>query len=410
MVHIATNVCDFGESPILSFECCAIFCTNFEHVMKQILKRLVIGAFTLCLLNIFSCHSNPNSAVKSDIVWIKNDYASLFSLGCSESDSFLILYSGNNNKTILGQFFWGKSQEISGYTKILTHKRIVSISSTHTSMIAELGKLQDLVGVESKSYISHPLLYNKSSLQPLIEVAPNGSILPETVFLCKPDLFIGYFVNGSDAALIDRIGRNKFPVLWCQHHLETHPLGRAEWIHALSWILGNPIKGQQIFKQVKSDYEKIREKTSHVKFRPAVASNIPYNGLWFVPQQEAYQKQIVYDAGGNLLVTPGQGTGTNILGIEQAIQIFSKADIWINTDLCSSRECILAMDQRISSIKAFNNHHLYHYNKKLNPNGSNPYWDMGCIYPNLILQDLFMIFQDTTFDVEKSHYYLPCSK
>lgn len=410
MKHSVSNVYDFRELTIQSFDGCAIFCTNFEHRMKQTPKRLVIGAFTLCLLYIFACHSNPNLEVKSDIVWIKNDYASLFSLGCSESDSFLILYSGGKAKTILGQFFWGTSSQISGYTKILTHKRIVSISAIHTAMIAELGQVHELAGIESKAYISHPLIYNEAILHPLIEVAPNGSILPETVFLCKPDLFIGYFINGSDAALIDRIGKDKFPVLWCQNHLEPHPLGRAEWIRALSWILGKPIQGEQLFKHVKLDYERIREKARHVKFRPKVASNLPYNGHWFVPQQDAYQKQIVCDAGADLLVAPSRGTGTNTLGIEQAIRIFSKADIWINTDLCSSRDCLLAMDQRISSIKAFNNNRLYHYNKKLNPNGSNPYWDLGCIYPNLILQDLFMIFQDTAFDVEKSHYYLPCSK
>ena len=132
------------------------------------------------------------------------------------------------------------------------------------------------------------------------------------------------------------------------------------------------------------------------KPKPTVMMNIPYNGQWYVPQGQSYITQFIKDAGGAPITLQNEGSGSNMVGLEKALRAMEQANVWINTDLCNTQRCLSDMEPRVENIKAFKNHRVYHFNKKINPNGSNPYWDMGCIYPNLILRDIYNIVHNTT--------------
>jgi len=149
-----------------------------------------------------------------------------------------------------------------------------------------------------------------------------------------------------------------------------------------------------------------RGKKKNTKISPKVIVNCVYNGMWFVPQNASYMAQFIRDAGGKP-ITAAVGSGSNVVSIEKAITLFREADIWINTDLCNSMACLKSSDPRVVYIKAFREGKAYHFNKQLQPNGSNPYWDMGCIYPNRILGDLFHIFRGD-FNSDSSNYYDIC--
>jgi iron complex transport system substrate-binding protein len=274
-------------------------------------------------------------------------------------------------------------------------------------MLTELNAHLDLVGVESKKYIAHPLLSNNSLLKTLNEVAPDGPIVPEKLALCNPGILFGSITSLDDKQTIERLGKDKFAVLWCNNHLENHPLGRAEWLIAMGWAMGKSSVAQATFNAVRTDYEKcVTEAKKNTKISPKVIVNCVYNGMWFVPQNASYMAQFIRDAGGKP-ITAAVGSGSNVVSIEKAITLFREADIWINTDLCNSMACLKSSDPRVVYIKAFREGKAYHFNKQLQPNGSNPYWDMGCIYPNRILGDLFHIFRGD-FNSDSSNYYDIC--
>lgn len=375
--------------------------------MKKSNVHIAFTALFIGAICFWGCGEKNKAQRDNDIVWIKNDYATLFRLGYTDKDSFLELRSDPSTQKIVGRFFWGQSKSVSGFQKLTNRSRIVGLSAIHTGMLAELNAHSALVGVESTKYIAHPRLANNPLLKSLSEVAPDGPIVPEKLALCRPNIVFGSITSIDDKQTVERLGKGKFAVLWCNSHLENHPLGRAEWLIAMGWAMGKSSVAQTTFKSVKSDYEKwAAEAEKTKKTVPKVITNCVYNGMWFVPQNASYMAQFIRDAGGEP-ITASVGSGSNVVSIEKAITLFRDADIWINTDLCNSMACLKSSDPRVVYIKAFRTGRAFHFNKQIQPNGSNPYWDMGCIYPNRVLADLFHIFRGDLHS-DSSNYYDIC--
>lgn len=389
---------------------CAIICTIFEGPMKKAVALSVFAVFFMLAISFCGCGGGDKKPEPTHVVWIKNHYATLFRVGYTSTDSFLELFSDPTSQKPVGYFFWGQSKSVRGYEKITHRNRIVSLSTIHTGMLAELNAHGAMVGVESTKYIAHPLLFGSSLLKTLKEVAPNGNIVPEKLALCRPNILFGSITNISEKQTIERLGKDKFAVLWCNHHLENHPLGRAEWLIAMGWAMGKSAIAQATFNTIKADYESLLREAKKAKkastASPKVITNLVYNGMWYVPQNASFMAQFIKDAGGEP-ITSGVGSGSTLLSIEKAMALFKQANIWINTDLCNTMACLKTSDPRLVYIKAFRDGKAYHFNKQLQPNGSNPYWDMGCIYPNRILSDLFHIFRGN-LNSDSSNYYDIC--
>jgi len=419
MQHNKTKLHFFSVVPNQTLWGCAIICTIFEHCMTSSRASLVFTTILIAISMLIGCQNAPKKSGPNDIVWIKNTHAQLFRIGLTKTDSFLEVYDAPKSMLSVGKFYWGSSSKIEGYQKIENRDKIVSLSAIHTGMLAELGLAKSIVGVESKQYIAHPAIYSSTLLDSVQELAPNGPVIPEKLANLKPQILIGYVFNIQEKNTIERIAKNHFPVIWANNHLEPHPLGRAEWIVAMGWLLGKSKESANVFQGISKEYlaiakqaaEADQEKKSTTgsnrsKVRPTVMMNIPYNGQWFVPQGQSYMSQFILDAGGMSITLQPEGSGSNMVGLEKALQAMKLADIWINTDNCNTRKCLTEMEPRVMNIKAMQGNRVFNFNKKLNSNGSNSYWDLGCVFPNLVLRDLYKIIQN---DTQSMYFYQRCN-
>ena len=419
MQHNKTKLHFFSVVPNQTLWGCAIICTIFEHCMTSLRASLVFTTILIAISILNGCQNAPKKSGPNDIVWIKNTHAQLFRIGLTKTDSFLEVYDAPKSMLSVGKFYWGSSSKIEGYQKIENRDKIVSLSAIHTGMLAELGLAKSIVGVESKQYIAHPAIYSSTLLDSVQELAPDGPVIPEKLANLKPQILIGYVFNIQEKNTIERIAKNHFPVIWANNHLEPHPLGRAEWIVAMGWLLGKSKESANVFKGISKEYlaiakqaaEADQEKKSTTgsnrsKVQPTVMMNIPYNGQWFVPQGQSYMSQFILDAGGMPITLQPEGSGSNMVGLEKALQTMKLADIWINTDNCNTRKCLTEMEPRVMNVKALQGNRVFNFNKKLNSNGSNSYWDLGCVFPNLVLRDLYKIIQN---DTQSMYFYQRCN-
>ena len=419
MQHNKTKLHFFSVVPNQTLWACAIICTIFEHCMTSLRASLVFTTILIAISILNGCQNAPKKSGPNDIGWIKNTHAQLFRIGLTKTDSFLEVYDAPKSMLSIGKFYWGSSTKIEGYQKIENRDKIVSLSAIHTGMLAELGLAKSIVGVESKQYIAHPAFYSSSLLNSMQELAPDGPIIPEKLANLKPQILIGYVFNIQEKNTIERIAKNHFPVIWANNHLEPHPLGRAEWIVAMGWLLGKSKESANLFQGISKEYLTIAKQASEPehekksttesnisKIRPTVMMNIPYNGQWFVPQGQSYMSRFILDAGGMPITLQPEGSGSNMVGLEKALQAMKLADIWINTDNCNTRKCLTEMEPRVMNIKAMQGNRVFNFNKKLNSNGSNSYWDLGCIFPNLVLRDLYNIIQN---DTQSLYFYRRCN-
>jgi iron complex transport system substrate-binding protein len=419
MQHNKTKLHFFSVVPNQTLWGCAIICTIFEHCMTSLRASLVFTTILIAISILNGCQNAPKKSGPNDIVWIKNTHAQLFRIGLTKTDSFLEVYDAPKSMLSIGKFYWGSSSKIEGYQKIENRDKIVSLSAIHTGMLAELGLAKSIIGVESKQYIAHPAIYSSTLLDSVQELAPDGPVIPEKLANLKPQILIGYVFNIQEKNTIERIAKNHFPVIWANNHLEPHPLGRAEWIVAMGWLWGKSKESDNVFQGIAKEYLAIAKQASEAdqekksttesnrsKVRPTVMMNIPYNGQWFVPQGQSYMSQFILDAGGMPITLQPEGSGSNMVGLEKALQAMKLSDIWINTDNCNTRKCLTEMEPRVMNIKAMQGNRVFNFNKKLNSNGSNSYWDLGCIFPNLVLRDLYNIIQN---DTQSMYFYQQCN-
>ena len=81
------------------------------------------------------------------------------------------------------------------------------------------------------------------------------------------------------------------------------------------------------------------------------------------------------------------------------------ADFWINTGMANSINDILSIDKRYVNFSALKNKNIYNNNNRLNKAGGNDFWEIGVIYPNIILKDLIKIFHPQVLPDYNLYFY-----
>jgi ABC-type Fe3+-hydroxamate transport system substrate-binding protein len=97
------------------------------------------------------------------------------------------------------------------------------------------------------------------------------------------------------------------------------------------------------------------------------------------------------DAGGMPITLQPEGSGSNMVGLEKALQAMKLADIWINTDNCNTRKCLTEMEPRVMNIKAMQGNRVFNFNKKLLHNQVNY---RSAMTLKLLIIDLYPILRN----------------
>ncbi len=350
-------------------------------------------------------HSN------TEITWKANRYAQLFEIGETATDTFIHLYtytpSNQSQKTerqLIGSFFWGKSQQKNhkDFVKITNRNRFILLSTVFSRFFVELKQQHRIVGVDQSKYLSRSAFPQKEKIP---SVQPFGEIMPEATLKLNPDIIVAYFIGNQEKTNLSRIQSPKTHVLFCQSHLENHPLGRAEWIVLFSMLTNS----QQLETFEAIEYEYMRLKTDLLKTTaPKVMINLPYSGTWDVPKQNAYLSILLRDAKTQpvwLENNSYQGTGSAQIGLELGYQLLAKSDYWINPGMCESLNCIAATDHRIGNCSPIKNKRVFQCDATMEADGANEYWDLGAVHPENILRDFAKIFHSEYPEFSKHSYY-----
>jgi len=350
-------------------------------------------------------HSN------TEITWKANRYAQLFEIGETATDTFIHLYtytpSNQSQKTerqLIGSFFWGKSQQKNhkDFVKITNRNRFILLSTVFSRFFVELKQQHRIVGVDQSKYLSRSAFPQKEKIP---SVQPFGEIMPEATLKLNPDIIVAYFIGNQEKTNLSRIQSPKTHVLFCQSHLENHPLGRAEWTVLFSMLTNS--QQLETFEAIEDEYTRL--KTDLLKTTaPKVMINLPYSGTWDVPKQNAYLSILLRDAKTQpvwLENNSYQGTGSAQIGLELGYQLLAKSDYWINPGMCESLSCIAATDHRIGNCSPIKNKHVFQCDATMDADGANEYWDLGAVHPEYILRDFAKIFHSEHPEFSKHSYY-----
>ena len=333
--------------------------------------------FILCLLGLVcvACQPKANTPAANETTG--------FSINHQDDSTFITIYSPWQKGHVLQQLAIGNEP---------LAERVVCTSATHIGFIHELGMKDKVIGVSRPDRI-----YNitDDERQRIVDIGDDFQPNMEALLLCKPDLvIISSYMEGD--ALPQQIQAFGIPVLYCNEWMETTPLARAEWIRIFGAIFGCQPKADSIYNAVCEAYNTTQHDTTLYNSTPRIMSGMSWRGTWYVPAGGTFMGHLFRDAGAQYKYEDNPSTSSIPLTMEQAIQDFAQADIWVGCEANSLKE-LETIDKKHTWFKAFQTEQVYNFRRRTLPSGANDFWESATVHPERILSDLNkVLLGDTT--------------
>ena len=341
--------------------------------------------FILCLLGLacVACQPKGTSSIA--------DNSASFSIDIQGDSTTITIYSPWQKGKVMQQLTIGNG---------LLAERVVCTSATHMGFISELGMMDKVVGVCRPERV-----YNLSEeeRERITDIGDDMQPSMEQILLLNPDLVILYTYAQGDPipAQVEALG---IPILYCNEWTETTPLARAEWIRLFGAIFGCSTKADSIFASVRDAYEQL--KVDSLKFKgKSIMSGMSWRGTWYVPAGGTFMGNLFRDAGAQYKYENNPSTSSIPLTMEQALQDFAQADVWVGCEANSLKE-LEAIDKKHTWFTAFQTGQVYNFRRKALPSGANDFWESATVHPERVLQDLQKVLRGDTTDL----YYITLLK
>ena len=377
---------------------------NVNKMIKQSISAFILAS----LLLLVSCVSNKKTSLEAfnqDIY--TPEYASGFKiLGADNVQSTLIQVFNpwQGAKDVEMSYFISRHGEqapagFTGPTIPAGAKQIVCMSSSYIAMLDALGQADRIVAVSGIDYVSNPyIIAHKDSIK---DMGPEMNY--ELLLGLKPDVVLLYGIGDAQTAVTDKLKELSIPYMYVGEYLEESPLGKAEWMVALSELTDSREKGIEIFSEIPKRYQTLKDLTASVEQRPTVMFNTPWNDSWIMPSTKSYMAQLVNDAGADYIYKENTSNSSAPIGLETAYGLIQKADYWINVGMASTLDELKAVNPKFTDAKSVREKTAYNNNLRLTATGGNEYWESAVVRPDIVLRDLIHIFHPEL--VSDSLYY-----
>ncbi|MCK4745838.1 MAG: ABC transporter substrate-binding protein, partial [Bacteroidales bacterium] len=283
--------------------------------------------------------------------------------------------------------------------------RVVTMSTTHVAMISQLGMNGSIRGASGTGFIYDTLFRRRIDAGVVQEVGYDQGLNYETIVALDPDVVFVYGVEGNITTTAEKLGELGIQVVYCAEYLETHPLGKAEWIRFFAQFYDLEKESLLFFDRVDSSYQRLVESTSGVVKRPGVMIGLPWKDTWYVAGGQSFASRLITDAGGDYLWKENRSSEAIPLDLESVYSRAVQADVWINPGVANTLEELIRFDDRFRELPVLEQGSVYNNNARMNREGGNDYWESGTIRPDLILADLISVFHPDLLPYHSMFYY-----
>ena len=257
-------------------------------------------------------------------------------------------------------------------------RRVATTSATHIGFLNELDALSAVVAMSNPEWI-----YNQPT-QAVANIGEDINLNMEALLLAQPEaVFVSSY--GQNSQQIERITQAGIPVVYLSEWMEQHPLARAQWLQFVAAFFDKRAMADSIFEDVQQAYDHIRSFTPNRQ--RSIMSGASYRGTWYVPSGTTYMGCLLRDAGAAYAFAQEITEGSIPLSMEQALQAFSDADVWIGANARSLSE-LQQIDEKHRWFKAFRTGEVFHFYRQQNTEGGNDFWERGVVHPETVLQDI----------------------
>jgi len=278
--------------------------------------------------------------------------------------------------------------------------RIACLSTTHISMLSALGLINQVKAVAFGQRIQDEEVRALITRNEIIDIGGEAEVDLELLTQAQPDVF---FIYPYDTGDLNKYVESGIPCVQIAEYLETHPLGRAEWLKLFGFILGESEKADSLFTAIELRYDEAKMTAKLSSTIPTVFTGSNYQGMWYAPSGNSFIAEFLADAASNYVFNDSRGNDNLQIDMEEMIERAHNADYWgkvIFTDSLPSAETLAESDSRLMSFKAFTEGNLFVCNAS-----SSDYFGRGVIEPDEILKDLIHIFHPSIYPERNGKYF-----
>ena len=279
-------------------------------------------------------------------------------------------------------------------------KSVVAFSSTQWSVFQKLGEIDKVKGILESDYTTNNEILRLVAEGKIIDAGMSTNVNTEKIIHLQPDVILVTpypTVDYSHLKELSGATMVSFP-----DYLESHPLGRAEWMKVVGLLCGKEDVTNQWFDDVVSRYESLSYKCSVIEEKPTVFSDLPFENQWYVPGGNSYIAKIFSDAGGDYIWKDNESTGSLHIDAESVILKAQNADFWrvINSyDTPFTYERLKNENELYPLFKAFKEKQLLVCNVR-----ECGYFEKSQYEPDVLLADFIYHFHPELLTEEWENY------
>ncbi|MCY2688173.1 ABC transporter substrate-binding protein [Salinimicrobium sp. TH3] len=285
-------------------------------------------------------------------------------------------------------------------------EKIVVTSTTHIPSLEILEAEKLLIGFPGLDYISSEKTRKLISEGKIKEIGKNEALNTESLLDLKPDVVIGFSIDGSNKSF-NTLQKSGIPVVFNADWTESSPLGKVEWIKFFGAFLGKMEAANAFFEEVEKEYLAARELAKEAKETPTVVAGAMYKDQWYLPAGNSWQALFIKDANANYLFGQTEGTGSLSLSFETVLAEAAHADFWVGPAQFTSYEELRNASQHYTRFEAFKNQNIYTFASEKGETGGVVFYELAPMRPDLVLKDLISIFHPQLLPDYNTTFYKP---
>lgn len=292
-------------------------------------------------------------------------------------------------------------EEIKNQTIIRTPiKSAIAFSSTQWSVFQKLGEINVIKGILESNYSKNDEILRLVKEDVIIDLGTSNQVNTEKVINLKAELILYTPYPTIDYSNLGKLSGSimiPFP-----DYLESHPLGRAEWMKVIGILCGKEKETTEWFNSVVNRYESLSDICKTIENKPTVFSDLPFENQWYVPGGNSYIAQLFKDSGSNYIWHDDNSTGSLHIDAESVLLKAQNADYWrvINSyDTPFTYENLAKENELYPLFKAFKEKNLLVCNVR-----ECGYFEQSQYEPDILLADFIYHFHPEILKKEWENY------
>ncbi len=279
-------------------------------------------------------------------------------------------------------------------------KSAVTFSSTQWSVFQMIDDISKVKGILESSYTRNSEILALVDEGKIEDVGYENNINTEKLIKLQADIILFTPYPTVDYDNLETLTSSVLVPF--ADYLESHPLGRAEWMKVVGLLCGKEKQVDEYFDNVVSRYESLCDLCSKVDNKPTIFSDLPFENQWYVPGGDSYIAKIFADAGGDYVWKDNKSTGSLHIDAESVLFKAQSAYYWrvINSyDEPFTYEKLAEENELYPMFDAFKNKNLLVCNVR-----ECGYFERSQYEPDVLLADFIYHFHPELLNNEWDNY------